>query len=180
MTPPAPPPPPPPLPAKRHRSSDTSPNTTTRTATTTPPLHALGAPTSAPEDESSGDGAGWLDKLEAWGSEESGGEPDWTTWVLDDEARYPPLARARHAGLRDVLQVVKRHLSAAKEHAADVLSREDTVAAEEALQLSELLDDIAVQLTSTALDSIRCERLAQDAHFVANGGQPLDLHQPLA
>ncbi|GAA6044852.1 hypothetical protein JCM8097_007498 [Rhodosporidiobolus ruineniae] len=106
------------------------------------------------------------------------GGPDWTTWVLDDEARYPPLARARLAGLRAVLQAVKRRLSAAKQHAADVLSREETISAEEALQLWELLDDVAVRVASTALDSVRRERLAQDARFVTDGGPPLDPYRP--
>ncbi|GAA6045524.1 hypothetical protein JCM8097_007240 [Rhodosporidiobolus ruineniae] len=80
--------------------------------------------------------------------------------------------------MRAVLQVVKRRLSAAKQHAADVHSWEDMVAAEEALQLWELLDDVAVRVTSTALDSVRRERLAQDARFVADGGPPLNPHRP--
>ncbi|GAA6044939.1 hypothetical protein JCM8097_008570 [Rhodosporidiobolus ruineniae] len=93
---------------------------------------------------------------------------------------YPPLARARQAGLRTVLNVVKRRLSAAKQHAANVLSREETIAAEEAVQLWELLDDVAVRVNATALDSVRRERLAQDARFVADGGPLLDPHRPSA
>ncbi|GAA6044449.1 hypothetical protein JCM8097_004729, partial [Rhodosporidiobolus ruineniae] len=107
-----------------------------------------------------------------------GGGPDWTAWVLADEARYPPLARARHAGVRAVLHAVKRRLSAAKQHAADVLSREETIAAEEAVQLWELLDDVAVRVTTTALDSVWRERLAQDARFVADSGPPFDPYRP--
>ncbi|GAA6044433.1 hypothetical protein JCM8097_008587 [Rhodosporidiobolus ruineniae] len=129
----------------------------------------------------SGSGAtdGWSDEMEEWGGASDGSAgPDWTAWVLDDEVRYPPLARARHAGLHAVLNIIKRHLSAAKDHAADVLSWEETVAAEEAVQLWELFDDVAVRVTSTALDSIRRERAAQDARFVADGGPRLHPHRP--
>ncbi|GAA6045134.1 hypothetical protein JCM8097_008856, partial [Rhodosporidiobolus ruineniae] len=146
-------------------------------------LRGSGWPDDATAGRTAGSGSGamggWSDEMEEWGRASDGSDrPDWTAWVLDDEARYPPLARARHAGLHAVLNIVKRHLSAAKEHAADVLSWEETVAAEEAVQLWELLDDVAVRVTSTALDSIRRERATQDARFVADGGPRLHPHRP--
>ncbi|GAA6044452.1 hypothetical protein JCM8097_004732 [Rhodosporidiobolus ruineniae] len=143
------------------------------------PPPAPGAPTPAHDGERE-DEAGWQDKMEGWDGGTSGEEPNWATWLAYDEARFPPLARARHAGLCAVLKVVKRRLSAAKQHAADVLSWEETVIAKEALQLWELLDDVAIRVTTTALDSVRRERLAQDARFVADGGPPLNPHRPLA
>ncbi|GAA6044470.1 hypothetical protein JCM8097_000339 [Rhodosporidiobolus ruineniae] len=89
-----------------------------------------------------------------------------------EDERKPQVKRMQNA--------IKRRLSAAKQHAANVLSREETIAAEEALQLWELLDDVAVRVTSTALDRVRRERLAQDARFVADGGPPLDPHRLVA
>ncbi|GAA6044727.1 hypothetical protein JCM8097_005305 [Rhodosporidiobolus ruineniae] len=46
--------------------------------------------------------------------------------------------------------------------------------------LWELLDDVAIHVTATTLDSVRQERLAQDARCVANGGPLLDPHRPIA
>ncbi|GAA6044860.1 hypothetical protein JCM8097_003271 [Rhodosporidiobolus ruineniae] len=89
-------------------------------------------------------GSGWTeDEMAAWPGEGEGEErPQWTGWVLDDERRYPPVARARFAGASNAYDAVRTQV------------------------------DLVTSATEHARLDVARERRLQDARYVADGGDP--------
>ncbi|GAA6044513.1 hypothetical protein JCM8097_003496 [Rhodosporidiobolus ruineniae] len=116
--------------------------------------------------------------MEAWPVEGEGEfRPEWTGWVLDDELRYPPVARARSAGASAAYRAVRTQVLLAKQRLADVdgaryLDWMRRTEAEEEVRLWMMMQDLVARLAGYATDDADRERRSQDARFVADGGSP--------
>ncbi|GAA6044443.1 hypothetical protein JCM8097_008027 [Rhodosporidiobolus ruineniae] len=124
-------------------------------------------------------GSGWTeDEMEAWPTEGKGeGRPQWTGWVLDDERRYPPVARARSAGASAAYRTVRHQVLLAKQRLTEVdgarhLDWMRRIEVEEEVRLWMSMQDLAARFAGYAVDAADRERSSQDARFVADGGSP--------
>ncbi|GAA6044697.1 hypothetical protein JCM8097_008496 [Rhodosporidiobolus ruineniae] len=153
-----------------------SPNTTSKSTLAHQAAHQQ---QQRDEGGSEAQGSGWTeDEMAAWPVEgEEDEHPPWTGWVLDDERRHPPVARARSAGASAAYRTVRTQVLLAKQRLADVdgawcLDWMRRTEVEEEVRMWMMMQDLAARFAGYAADDADRERRSRDARYVADGGDP--------